>query len=154
MTAAPILFSALLGLWWARVALSLCLSGGAGGALSVLIAIVVLWVCARLGHRFVARGVDGQGRISRGFLALGLSFGLGALPLAAAMMRAGESAGAVAAGAANPLGPIFGTALAPILAGNLVAGLMVGLAAAAALICLILAAVLSGVAASGPGAGK
>lgn len=140
MSAAPLLFSVVLGLWWGRVVLTLGLAAGLGLPLAAVLALAALASAATAGRRFVLRGAEGAIRVSRGFLALGLSFGLGALPLAAAAMWVGETAGAKAAEGANPLGPVFGTVLAPILAGNLVAGLMVALAAFAALACLVLAA--------------
>lgn len=141
MVRVPMLFAAVLGLWWGRVALSLAHAAGLGMAGAGLLALAALAAAALAGHRFVASGAGPAARSSRGFLALGLSFGAGTLPLAAAAMQAGEQAGAAAAGGANPLGPVFGTVLAPILAGNLVAGLMVVLAAIAAALCLMLAAV-------------
>lgn len=137
----PILLTGILGLWWGWVVLSLAQALGLGQPGAGLPALIALIAAALAGHRYVAPGNGAAARASRGFLALGLSFGLGALLLAGVAMQAGENAGAAAAGGANPLGPVFGTVLAPILAGNLVAGLMVVLGGTAAAVCLMVAAV-------------
>ena len=134
------LFAVALGLWWGRVAWSAALAWGwpLPGAAALVVAVLAV-----LAGRALLRPVAGPARAaSRGFLALGLSFGLGALPLALAAMDRGAQTGArVAAEGANPLSAILSVPLAPILAGNLMAGLELALAAGGGALCLVLAAV-------------
>ncbi|MFC2970038.1 hypothetical protein [Acidimangrovimonas pyrenivorans] len=137
----PIGFALIIGLWWARVVMATGVAWGLGASLALIAALAALVLAVTWGRRFVsgARGTAPQ--FGRGFLALGLSFAVGALPLAFAVVAQGEQAGASAAGGSNPFGVILTVPLVPILAGNLVAGVMLGLAAGAAVLCLVLAAV-------------
>jgi len=144
MGAVAIVFGLLTGLIWGRVVLALGMAWGTGTAVAVIGALVALALGLSAGRGYVARGKGIAAQASRGFTALGLSFGLGALPLALSAIWRGEMAGAsAAASGANPFGAIFGVPLAPILVGNLMAGVMLGLAAVAAALFLVLAAIFA-----------
>lgn len=137
----PIVFALLLGLWWARVVMATGVAWGLGAPLALLAGLAALVLAVTWGRGFVSGAGGTAQRLGRGFLALGLSLGIGALPLALAVITQGEQAGASAAGGSNPFGVILTVPLVPILAGNLVAGVVLGLAAGAAVLCLALAAV-------------
>ncbi|WP_102225523.1 hypothetical protein [Acidimangrovimonas sediminis] len=139
-----LVFTVALGLWWGRVALALGIGAGLDPVLSGMGALVAAMAAMVLGQGLIARGAGPVVRASRGFAVLGLSLGLGALPLAVLAMRSGQSAGA--ATGHNPFGTIFGSALAPILAGNLMAGVTIVAAALAAGLCLLLSAVFGAIA--------